>query len=119
VRVDGAAVATGWRLPPAASWRGTLRGLLTAWVVPVRGARRCYSSSSSTSAFESFVQLPAVAAAILGLGLNYGAHRKRDLSGARAVPPGQLEAARRSGLRVGRRCGLVRGPQAFGWRWRR
>ena len=44
--------------------------------------RSCCSSSSSTSASKPFVQLPAMVAAVLGLGLNYGAYESEIYRGA-------------------------------------
>jgi polar amino acid transport system substrate-binding protein len=63
---------------------------------------------------EAFVQLPAMVAAVLGLGLNYGAYESEIYRGAlQAVAPGQLEAARTLGLTSWQTLRLVRGPQAF------
>jgi polar amino acid transport system substrate-binding protein len=63
---------------------------------------------------ESFVQLPAMVAAVLGLGLNYGAYESEIYRGAlQAVPPGQLEAARTLGFTNWQALRLVRGPQAL------
>ena len=61
-----------------------------------------------------FVQLPAFAAALLGLGLNYAAYESEIYRGAlQAVPQGQLDAARALGLSDRQALILVRGPQAL------
>src|SRR5262249_57546499 len=60
------------------------------------------------------VRLPAFAAALLGLGLNYAAYESEIYRGAlEAVPRVQLEAARTLGLSEWLILRLVRGPQAF------
>jgi polar amino acid transport system substrate-binding protein len=60
------------------------------------------------------VRLPAFAAALLGLALNYAAYESEIYRGAlEAVPNGQLEAARTLGLSERQVLTLVRGPQAF------
>jgi polar amino acid transport system substrate-binding protein len=88
--------------------------LLTGWVELVRGTPLLLQLFVLYFGLESFVQLPAVAAAVLGLGLNYGAYESEIYRGAlEAVPPGQLEAARTLGLSEWQALRLVRGPQAF------
>ncbi len=60
------------------------------------------------------IRLPAFAAALLGLALNYAAYESEIYRGAlEAVPTGQLEAARTLGLSERQVLRLVRGPQAF------
>jgi polar amino acid transport system substrate-binding protein len=60
------------------------------------------------------IQLPAFAAALLGLGLNYAAYESEIYRSAlEAVPRGQLEAARILGLSRLQTLRLVRAPQAF------
>ena len=60
------------------------------------------------------IRLPAFAAALLGLALNYAAYESEIYRGAlEAVPVGQLEAARILGLGERQVLTLVRGPQAF------
>jgi polar amino acid transport system substrate-binding protein len=60
------------------------------------------------------VRLPAFAAALLGLALNYAAYESEIYRGAlEAISPGQLEAARTLGLSERQVLTLVRGPQAF------
>jgi polar amino acid transport system substrate-binding protein len=60
------------------------------------------------------VRLPAFAAALLGLALNYAAYESEIYRSAlEAIPTGQLEAARTLGLSERQVLRLVRGPQAF------
>ena len=93
---------------------GLLRGALTAWVELVRGTPLLLQLFVLYFGLEAFVQLPALAAAVLGLGLNYGAYESEIYRGAlQAVPPGQLEAARTLGFTNWQALRLVRGPQAF------
>jgi hypothetical protein len=70
VRVDGARRGDGaGESPPAAVYGGrTLRALLTGWVELVRGTPLLLQLFVLYFGLESFVQLPAVAAAVLGLG---------------------------------------------------
>jgi ABC-type amino acid transport system permease subunit len=63
---------------------------------------------------STVVRLPAFAAALLGLGLNYAAYESEIYRGALlSVARGQLEAARTLGLTERQVFTLVRGPQAF------
>src|SRR6185436_3008396 len=62
----------------------------------------------------SVVRLPAFAAAVIGLGLNYAAYESEIYRAAlEAIPRSQLEAARTLGLSEGQILRLVRGPQAL------
>jgi polar amino acid transport system substrate-binding protein len=93
---------------------GPLRVALTAWVELVRGTPLLLQLFVLYFGLESFVQLPALGAGVLGLGLNYGAYESEIYRGAlQAVPPGQLEAARTLGFSEWQALRLVRGPQAF------
>jgi polar amino acid transport system substrate-binding protein len=93
---------------------GPLRAALTAWVELVRGTPLLLQLFVLYFGFESFVRLPAMVAAVLGLGLNYGAYESEIYRGAlQAVAPGQLEAARALGFTQWQALRLVRGPQAF------
>jgi His/Glu/Gln/Arg/opine family amino acid ABC transporter permease subunit len=93
---------------------GPLRLLLTSWVELVRGTPLLLQLFVLYFGLEAFVQLPAIVAAVLGLGLNYGAYESEIYRGAlQAVPPGQLEAARTLGFSQWQTLRLVRGPQAF------
>jgi polar amino acid transport system substrate-binding protein len=91
-----------------------LRVVLTGWVEIVRGTPLLLQLFVLYFGLESFVQLPAVVAAVVGLGLNYGAYESEIYRGAlEAVPPGQLEAARTLGFSDFQALRLVRGPQAL------
>ena len=93
---------------------GVLRAVLTSWVELVRGTPLLLQLFVLYFGLEAFVQLPAMVAAVLGLGLNYGAYESEIYRGAlQAVPPGQLEAARTLGFTTWQTLRLVRGPQAF------
>ena len=60
------------------------------------------------------IRLPAFAAALVGLALNYAAYESEIYRAAlEAVPSGQLEVARTLGLSERQVLTLVRGPQAF------
>ena len=106
---SGVVIATG-RVYGA----GPLRVVLTAWVELVRGTPLLLQLFVLYFGLEAFVQLPAMVAAVLGLGLNYGAYESEIYRGAlQAVAPGQLEAARTLGFTSWQTLRLVRGPQAF------
>jgi len=93
---------------------GPLRVALTAWVELVRGTPLLLQLFVLYFGLEAFVRLPALVAAVLGLGLNYGAYESEIYRGAlQAVAPGQLEAARTLGFTTWQTLRLVRGPQAF------
>ncbi|HLJ73679.1 MAG TPA: amino acid ABC transporter permease, partial [Thermoanaerobaculia bacterium] len=63
---------------------------------------------------SNVILLPAFIAALVGLGLNYGAYESEIYRGAlEAVSRGQLEAARTLGLTKFQVLRLVRAPQAF------
>jgi polar amino acid transport system substrate-binding protein len=60
------------------------------------------------------IRLPAFAAALLGLGLNYAAYESEIYRSAlESVPKGQLEAARILGFSTFQALRLIRAPQAF------
>jgi polar amino acid transport system substrate-binding protein len=60
------------------------------------------------------IRLPAFAAALLGLALNYAAYESEIYRGAlEAVPRGQLDAARTLGFSERQTLVFIRGPQAF------
>ncbi len=91
-----------------------LRAALTAWVELVRGTPLLLQLFVLYFGLAAFVQLPALVAAVIGLGLNYGAYESEIYRGAlTAVPPGQLEAARTLGFTEWQTLRLVRGPQAL------
>jgi polar amino acid transport system substrate-binding protein len=105
----GVAIAAGrvYGPPP-------LKVALTAWVEIIRGTPLLLQLFVIYFGLASVVQLPAFLAALIGLGLNYGAYESEIYRGAlEAVPVGQLEAARALGLSDRQTLMLVRGPQAF------
>jgi polar amino acid transport system substrate-binding protein len=107
--LSGIAIATGRVYGP-----GPLRVALASWVELVRGTPLLLQLFVLYFGLAPFVQLPALAAAVLGLGLNYGAYESEIYRGAlQAVSPGQLEAARTLGLTNWQALRLVRAPQAL------
>jgi polar amino acid transport system substrate-binding protein len=90
------------------------RALLTGYVEIVRGTPLLLQLFVLYFGLAPFVQLPAMLAAIIGLGLNYGAYESEIYRSALlAVPAGQLDAARTLGFTDVQTLRLVRGPQAF------
>jgi His/Glu/Gln/Arg/opine family amino acid ABC transporter permease subunit len=107
--VGGAFVATG-RVYGGAM----MRGVLTTWVEVVRGTPLLLQLFVLYFGLASVVQLPALVAAFIGLGLNYAAYESEIYRGALlAVPTGQIEAARTLGFSAGQTLFLIRAPQAF------
>jgi polar amino acid transport system substrate-binding protein len=91
-----------------------LRALLTGYVEVMRGTPILLQLFVLYYGIAAAVRLPAFAAALLGLALNYAAYESEIYRGAlEAVPAGQLEAARILGLSEPQVLALVRGPQAF------
>ncbi len=91
-----------------------LRAALTVYVEVVRGTPLLLQLFVIYFGLAGFVQLPAMVAALLGLGMNYAAYESEIYRGAlEAVPRGQLEAARTLGLSTSQTLWLVRAPQAF------
>jgi polar amino acid transport system substrate-binding protein len=87
---------------------------LTAYVEVIRGTPLLLQLFVLYFGLAPFVQLPAFAAALLGLGMNYAAYESEIYRSAMlAVPQGQLDAARALGLSDRQSLLLVRGPQAF------
>jgi polar amino acid transport system substrate-binding protein len=94
--------------------RSLARSLLTGYVEVVRGTPLLLQLFVLYYGIADMVRLPAFAAAVLGLALNYAAYESEIYRGAlQAVPAGQLEAARILGLSEPQVLVLVRGPQAF------
>jgi polar amino acid transport system substrate-binding protein len=90
------------------------RDLLTGYVEIMRGTPILLQLFVLYYGIAAAVRLPAFAAALLGLALNYAAYESEIYRGAlEAVPIGQLEAARILGLSERQVLALVRGPQAF------
>ncbi len=91
-----------------------VRSVLTGYVELVRGTPVLLQLFVLYYGLSAVVRLPAFAAALLGLGLNYAAYESEIYRGAlEAVPRVQLEAARTLGLTEWLILRLVRGPQAF------
>jgi polar amino acid transport system substrate-binding protein len=88
--------------------------VLTAWVEIIRGTPLLLQLFVLYFGLASVVQLPALVAAFIGLGLNYAAYESEIYRSAlEAVPSGQLDAARTLGFSPNQTLFLVRGPQAF------
>ena len=91
-----------------------LRLLLTGWVEAIRGTPLLLQLFVIYYGLAAVVQLPALVAAFVGLGLNYAAYESEIYRGAlNAVPAGQLDAARTLGFSERQTLWLIRGPQAF------
>src|SRR5262245_18138095 len=105
----GVLIASGRVYGPA-----PLRLALTAWVEVIRGTPLLLQLFVLYFGLATVVQLPALLAALLGLGLNYAAYESEIYRGAlEAVPAGQLDAARTLGFSERQTLMLIRGPQAF------
>jgi polar amino acid transport system substrate-binding protein len=90
------------------------RGLLGAYVELMRGTPVLLQLFVIYYGLSSVVKLPAFLAAVIGLGLNYGAYESEIYRGAlQAVPKSQLEAARTLGLSEFQILRFVRAPQAL------
>lgn len=90
------------------------RAALTGYVEVVRGTPVLLQLFVLYYGLSAFVKLPALLAAILGLGLNYAAYESEIYRSAlQAVPRMQLEAARTLGLGEWQVFRLVRAPQAL------
>lgn len=93
---------------------GPLRIALAAYVEVVRGTPVLLQLFVLYYGIASVVRLPAFAAAILGLGLNYAAYESEIYRAAlEAVSLGQIEAARVLGFSEMQILRLIRGPQAL------
>ena len=91
-----------------------VRVLLTGYVELMRGTPILLQLFVLYYGIAAAVKLPAFAAALLGLALNYAAYESEIYRSAlEAVPAGQLEAARTLGLSERQVLTLIRGPQAF------
>jgi len=91
-----------------------VRLLLTAYVEIVRGTPVLLQLFVLYYGLSDVVRLPAFAAAVIGLGLNYAAYESEIYRAAlEAIPTLQLEAARTLGLSEFQILRLVRGPQAL------
>jgi len=107
--VVGVVIATGRVYGTA-----PVRGALVAYVELMRGTPILLQLFVIYYGLAAAVRLPAFAAALIGLALNYAAYESEIYRGAlEAVPVGQLEVARTLGLSERQVLTLVRGPQAF------
>jgi polar amino acid transport system substrate-binding protein len=93
---------------------GVARLVLTVYVEVTRGTPVLLQLFVIYYGLSSVVRLPAMLAAILGLGFNYAAYESEIYRAAlQAIPRAQLEAARTLGLSEFQVLRLVRGPQAL------
>jgi len=91
-----------------------VRAVLLGYVELMRGTPILLQLFVLYYGLAAAIRLPAFAAALLGLALNYAAYESEIYRGAlEAVSTGQLEAARTLGLSELQVLTLVRGPQAF------
>jgi polar amino acid transport system substrate-binding protein len=91
-----------------------VRMALTAYVEVVRGTPVLLQLFVVYYGLSGVIRLPAFAAAVIGLGLNYAAYESEIYRSAlEAIPRAQLEAARTLGLSELQTLRLVRGPQAL------
>jgi His/Glu/Gln/Arg/opine family amino acid ABC transporter permease subunit len=109
------AVMTGALIASGRIYGGApLRIALTCYVEMIRGTPLLLQLFVLYFGLAAVIQLPAFAAALLGLGLNYAAYESEIYRGAlEAVPPGQLDAARTLGFSERQILVLIRAPQAF------
>lgn len=90
-----------------------VRAVLTGYVEVMRGTPVLLQLFVIYYGLAGVVRLPAFAAAVVGLGLNYAAYESEIYRAAlQAIPRSQLEAARTLGLSEGQVLRLVRAPQA-------
>ena len=91
-----------------------MRAALVGYVELMRGTPILLQLFVLYYGIAAAIRLPAFAAALLGLALNYAAYESEIYRAAlEAVTPGQLEAARTLGLSERQVLTLVRAPQAF------
>ena len=109
------AVSAGMVIATGRVYGGRLmRMTLTAYVEVMRGTPVLLQLFVLYYGLSDLVRLPALAAAVLGLGLNYAAYESEIYRAALlAIPRLQLEAARTLGLSEWQILRLVRGPQAL------
>jgi polar amino acid transport system substrate-binding protein len=111
----GLAVLIGVLIATGRVYGGRLSRLaLTGYVELIRGTPILLQLFVLYYGLAEAILLPAFAAALLGLALNYAAYESEIYRSAlEAIPTGQLEAARTLGLSERQVLRLVRGPQAF------
>jgi polar amino acid transport system substrate-binding protein len=107
--VVGVLIASGRVYGPA-----LVKTLLTGWVELIRGTPLLLQLFVIYYGLATVIQLPAFLAALIGLGLNYGAYESEIYRSAlESVPAGQLDAARTLGFSDRQTLMLIRGPQAL------
>ena len=88
--------------------------VLTGYVELIRGTPLLLQLFVLYYGIAAAIRLPAFAASLIGLALNYAAYESEIYRGALlAVPVGQLEASRTLGFSEFQTLRLIRGPQAF------
>lgn len=109
------AVVLGGLIAAGRIYGNTLvRRTLLTYVEVVRGTPLLLQLFVIYFGLAPLVRLPALAAALCGLALNYAAYESEIYRGALlAVPEGQLDAARVLGLSEWQTFRLIRGPQAL------
>ena len=109
------AVALGIAIATGRIYAGRfVRAVLIGYVELMRGTPILLQLFVLYYGLAAAIRLPAWAAALLGLGLNYAAYESEIYRGALlAVPVGQLEAAKTLGFSDLQTLRLIRGPQAF------
>jgi polar amino acid transport system substrate-binding protein len=91
-----------------------LRAALVGYVELMRGTPLLLQLFVLYYGLAGVVRLPALAAALIGLALNYAAYESEIYRGALlSVPVGQLEAGRTLGFTELQTLRLIRGPQAL------
>jgi polar amino acid transport system substrate-binding protein len=111
----GLAVALGVLIATGRVYGSRLmRAALTGYVELIRGTPILLQLFVLYYGIAAAIRLPAFAAALLGLALNYAAYESEIYRSAlEAISAGQLEAARTLGFTERQILTLVRGPQAF------
>jgi polar amino acid transport system substrate-binding protein len=109
------AVAIGILIATGRVYGGrAMRMVLIAYVELMRGTPILLQLFVLYYGIAEAIRLPAFAAALLGLALNYAAYESEIYRAAlEAVPQGQLEAARTLGLSERQVLMLIRAPQAL------
>jgi polar amino acid transport system substrate-binding protein len=93
---------------------GSVRAAATVYVEVVRGTPLLLQLFVIYYGLSGVVRLPAFLAAVVALGVNYGAYEAEIYRGAlQAVARAQLEAARTLGFSEAQILRLIRGPQAL------
>jgi polar amino acid transport system substrate-binding protein len=111
----GVAVALGTVIAVGRIYGGVgTRALLTLWVEILRGTPLLLQLFVIYYGLAAVIRLPAFAAALIGLGLNYAAYESEIYRAAlQGVPAIQLDAARVLGFSERQILRLIRGPQAL------